>query len=107
MNNIRLEQLRSMLNDDPHDSFLKYAIAKEHESMGDINKAIHLFEQLKEDDTDYVGLYYHLGKLYEKEENFEKALSTYEEGIQICKRVSDFHALSELNNAKVNLEMEM
>lgn len=107
MNSKRLEQIKEMLNDDPSDSFLKYALAKEYEGVGDEQQAIVVFEQLKKEDPDYVGLYYHLGKLYEKNENYEKALSSYDEGIVVCKNQKDFHALSELNTAKVNLEMEL
>jgi hypothetical protein len=54
-----------------------------------------------------VGMYYHLAKLYEKLENVDLAIQTYTEGINVAKRLSDFHALSELNSAKMNLEMEM
>ena len=35
-----------------------------------------------------------------------KALETYIEGIEISKKIKDFHALSELNTAKLNLEIE-
>jgi hypothetical protein len=48
-----------------------------------------------------------LGKLYEEFEEFEKALSIYDEGIALCKKISDFHALSELNNARTNCELEL
>ena len=35
------------------------------------------------------------------------ALEAYNDGINIAKKMPDFHALSELNSAKLNLEMEM
>lgn len=35
------------------------------------------------------------------------ALEAYTAGINVAKKIPDFHALSELNNAKLNLEMEM
>ena len=103
----RLETLLEMLEKDPQDSFLIYAVAKEYESNDNVPKAIEVLESLRILDPRYVGLYYHLGQIYEKQGQSEKALQTYEEGIRIAKAIPDFHALSELNNVKVNLEMEM
>ncbi|MBK9150903.1 MAG: hypothetical protein IPM26_07830 [Saprospiraceae bacterium] len=101
----RLDTLLTMLEKDPADSFLRYALAKEYEQTGDISRAIEILEHLRSDDPQYVGLYYHLGKMYESEGTILKPLQIYEEGIRIAKAIPDFHALSELNNVKVNLEM--
>jgi predicted Zn-dependent protease len=107
MNKDRLNQLLGMLEDDPKDSFLRYAVAKEYEN-GELNQeALEEYLTIKKNDPDYVGMYYHLAKLYEKLENVDLAIQTYTEGINVAKRLSDFHALSELNSAKMNLEMEM
>ncbi|KXK40039.1 MAG: tetratricopeptide repeat protein [Saprospiraceae bacterium] len=107
MNTDRLNTLLSMYNEDPEDSFVRFALAKEYEKLGDINKALQHYVELKSVDPDYVGLYYHLAKVYEEMEEYEKALQIYEEGIKVAARQKDFHAVSELNNAKVNLELEM
>jgi tetratricopeptide (TPR) repeat protein len=96
-----------MLDADPDDSFLIYAVAKEYEKSGDLEKAIALLNTLREKDPEYVGLYYHLGQLYEEIENGDQALKIYEEGLAIAKKLKDFHALSELNGVKTNLEMEL
>lgn len=103
----RLNVLIEMHHQDPNDSFILYALAKEYETCDDLNESLSQFLLLKQQDPDYVGMYYHLGKLYEKLEKPSEALQTYENGIQISKKLKDFHALSELNNAKVNLEMEL
>ena len=103
----RLIQLKEMLADDPKDSFLCFAIAKEHEKLGNLEEALEMYLVLKGNDPEYVGLYYHLGQLYEILEQHENALKVYDEGIQIAKKQSDFHALSELNGVKTNLEMEL
>jgi tetratricopeptide (TPR) repeat protein len=96
-----------MLEADPQDSFVRFAIAKEFESLSQYDKALEQFLILKSADSQYIGLYYHLGKLYEKLENHSLAMKTYQEGISEAKKLKDFHALSELNTAKVNLEMEI
>ncbi len=106
MNINRLKMLQEMLELSPNDSFLLYALAKEFEYGNDDDQALVVYLRLKESDPHYIGLYYHLGKLYEKKNDVTKALETYIEGIEISKKIKDFHALSELNNAKLNLEIE-
>lgn len=103
----RLKQIQTLLKDNPNDEFLIYALAKEFESQGDFDQALTVFLNLKQKSPDYEGLYYHLGKLYEKLNLPDKALIVYNEGIEVCKKKSEYHALSELNNAKVNLEMDL
>lgn len=103
----RLVILQRMLASDPNDAFLRYAIAKEYESAGDTAAAIEMLESLRSENPDYTGLYYHLGKLYEKNDQPDIAISIYNEGIRITKSVGDMHALSELQNARTNLEMDL
>ncbi len=107
MDNNRLKILLEMYDVQNHDSFVLFAIAKEYQYTGDLKKAIEIFEELKMKDEKYVGLYYQLAKLYEEEGNTGVALQVYEEGINQAKKLADFHALSELMNAKTNLEMEL
>ncbi len=103
----RLNQLKALLEDDPSDSFLLFAVAKEYETLNDLDLSLEYFLKLLDTDPDYVGLYYHLGKLYETLDDESKALKTYNDGINVCKKQSDWHALGELNNAKTNLELNL
>jgi len=107
MTNNRLDTLLTYLNDSPTDSFILFAIAKEYEKLDHLDRALKYYLQLKTADEDYVGLYYHLGKLYEEIDEDILALSTYADGIALAKKLKDLHALSELNNAKVNLELQL
>jgi tetratricopeptide (TPR) repeat protein len=107
MDNSRLEKLLAMYDDKNHDSFILFAIAKEYYYLGDVEKSLMTYIKLKSIDEKCVGLYYHLAKLYEEKLENENALITYNEGIQQAKKQADFHALSELLNAKQNLEIEM
>lgn len=107
MNTNRLEILLDMYDENQHDSFILFAIAKEYEYQKNIDKAILTYEKLKEKDPSYVGLFYHLAALYQEREDYATALVTYEKGIEVAKKLADFHAMSELLNAKQNLEIEM
>ena len=103
----RIERLEKIIVDNPNDTFALFALAKEYEKLNDLRKSIQLFEKLLLVDKMYIGAYYHLGKIYEQLEEINKALNIYESGILIAQELKDFHALSELKNAKVNLEIEM
>lgn len=100
----RLPYLLQLLETSPADSFVLFAVAKEYEGAGDTSKALEFYEKLRATDPAYVGLYYHLGKLFEQKQAFEKAVSAYKQGIEVARKASDFHALSELQGALLNLE---
>ena len=102
----RLEQLQKYLADQPNDAFLLFAIAKEYEGLGDKQQALHHYLTLRETTPQYVGLYYHLGKLYEKLVLTEEALETYKTGMVVAKKEKDMHAYSELVGAKMNVSDE-
>ncbi len=103
----RLEQLLEMLNDNPGDNFLLFALAKEYEKKDNLKQAKHYYIELTNKHPKYVGTYYHLGQLYQKEGELKLALQSYEKGMKIAQEVNDEHSYRELANAKLNLEMEM
>ena len=61
----RKDQILNYLKENPNDSFLLFGLAKEYEKEGNNSEAIKLYIKIRELDANYVGLYYHLGKLYE------------------------------------------
>ena len=103
----RLDRLKKLLKEDPDNSFILFAIAKEHEGLGEKGTAIKHFLSLIEKDAQYVGTYYHLAQLYEETGDEEAALIIYQKGMAVAQAAKDQHAYSELQNAKMNLEMEM
>ncbi|PUV21711.1 MULTISPECIES: tetratricopeptide repeat protein [Sphingobacterium] len=95
----RLDQLNEFLKESPEDPFLKYAIAAEYLKQNNEQEALDRFEKLINSHPDYVGTYYHLGKLYEKLDKQELAIKTYKQGIDIARKSRNFHALGELQGA--------
>ena len=71
----RIEEIKKMLKTDKQDSFLTYALALEHEKVGNIKEAISIIEELIKVDPAYLGAYYRLGALYESKGKFDKAIS--------------------------------
>ena len=100
----RLQRLRQLLESTPNDSFALFAIAKEYEGMGEAGQALDFYLRLRNSNPAYVGLYYHLGKLYEKMGNAADALQVYRSGIEVARQAGDFHSLSELNGARLELD---
>ena len=105
----RLEKLIEFLKNEPEDPFLKYALATEYLRLNDSATALTYYEDLVTNHKEYVGTYYHLGKLYEALNRKEEAIKTYKDGIQVARAVRDNHALSELQtvyNSAMGLDYE-
>lgn len=99
----RLEKLLEFLKESPEDEFLIFAIAKEYEKIGAFEEALDYYLKLTKVNAEYVGTYYHLGKLYEIIGINEKALGTYKKGLVIAESLKDKHAFDELMAAKMQL----
>jgi tetratricopeptide (TPR) repeat protein len=99
----RLQLLHNLLAEQPNDPFLNHALALEEIKVGRDDEALRLFESLLTHNPDYVGSYYHLGKLHERLGDESKAIAVYEKGMEVAKKLSDNHALSELRGAYDNL----
>ncbi len=104
MSTDRLEQLKAFYEEDPEDPFTRYALAQEHLKHDHMDRALALFEELVDTDPDYVGTYYHLGKLYERLERSDDAIDTYAQGIEVAREQGEQKSLSELQDAKLKAE---
>lgn len=96
MGNQRLNQLFEFLETSPNDPFILYAIASEYMKLKDFDKAQDYFQELLVKRPDYVGTYYHFGKLYELMGRPDDALDIYSNGMLVAKKANDLHAFSEL-----------
>ena len=96
MQSNRLEKLLEFLQNEPEDEFLLYALATEYLRLNETDKALQYYETLVNNHPNYVGTYYHLGKLYEALSRKPDAISTYEKGMEVAKKKRDNHAFSEL-----------
>lgn len=99
MQNTRLAKLLAFLESEPNDSFILYALATEYNSLNDTEKAFSYYLKLVNEHPTYVGTYYHLGKLYEKESQKDEAISIYQKGMLAARAKADMHSFSELQGA--------
>ena len=95
----RIEKIKEMLQQTGRDSFLEHALALEYIKIGEQSLALETFESLLQREPDYLGSYYHLGKLYETLCQTEKAITTYEDGMALAKSIKDMHSFNELRSA--------
>jgi len=101
----RIKTLLDFLDEDPRDPFVLYSLAQEYSSSGNLSESRKYYHLLRDVDADYIGLFYHLGKLEESEENYEVAKRVYLDGIEIAGRIGDTHAQGELEGALAMLRM--
>ena len=99
MQSTRLAKLLEFLQSDPNDPFVLYALATEYNTSNDTEKALEYYLKLITDHPDYVGTYYHLGKLYQKIGQTEQALDIYQKGMIAARNKRDMHTFSELQGA--------
>lgn len=99
MQSTRLAKLLEFLESDPNDPFVLYALATEYNSSNETDKAFEYYNKLVSLHPDYVGTYYHLGKLLEKHNDTAQAIAIYQKGMEAARNKRDMHAFSELQGA--------
>lgn len=99
----RIEKLLEFLRSSPNDNFLKHALALEYIKQNDDAKARMLFEEILRLSPGYIGSYYHLAKLLERNGETEAAIRWYEKGMTAAKEAGDQHAYNELQAAYEDL----
>ncbi len=92
-----------MLQASPKDNFLRHALALELIKEGNDEEAKHLFLDVLTQSPDYIGSYYHLAKLFERNSETETAIRWYEKGMRAAKEAKDNHAYNELQSAYEDL----
>ena len=94
----RLQQLLAFYEDDPHDPFTIYALATEYRASEPL-RAWDYYQKLLAEHPDYVGTYYHAGKLLEGFGRKDEAEQVYRKGLVVSRQAGQLHAASELQQA--------
>jgi Tfp pilus assembly protein PilF len=95
----RVTSLYKMLESNPDDLFLHYALAMEYLSSEDLVLAMEKLEWIISNHPGYLAAYYQLAKLYEKLEETEKAIDIYEKGIEVAREQGETKTMGELRSA--------
>ena len=94
----RLQQLLAFHADDPTDAFTIYALATEYRAQ-EPERAWEFYNKLLTEHPDYVGTYYHAGKLLEQFGKKDDAEKVYRTGLKVARTAGQQHAASELLQA--------
>ncbi|MGM0546739.1 MAG: tetratricopeptide repeat protein [Bacteroidota bacterium] len=103
----KIKQLARQIKNNPGDSFSKFALALEFRKQGEFKKARILFEDILSSDPEYVGVYYHLGKLYEALDHLSEAQKMYRKGIKVASNQNEQRTEKELKEALMQVETEI
>jgi len=106
-NREKIKRLAKYVKENPGDSFSKFALALELQKNNQLEKALTLFESIYRNDPDYLGIYYHLGKLYQSLNRSADAGICFREGIERSGNQNDHRTLSELQDALKQLNEEI
>ena len=94
-----MDALQRFLQENPKDSFSRYALALEYAKSDRNDEAVRELETVIRNDPDYVATYYQLGQIYQKLVLDDEAEKTYRTGIVVASRMGNLHAQGELAQA--------
>lgn len=102
----KIKLLAQAVSRNPNDSFSKFALALELIKSDRVDQALILFESIYRNEPSYIGIYYHLGKLYQHLDRIEEAEKCFSEGIERAKQQKETRTRSELQEALLQLKEE-
>ncbi|MGE5612442.1 MAG: tetratricopeptide repeat protein [Bacillota bacterium] len=95
----RMQKLQEMLQRQPDDLFLLYALAMEHRKVGNLAEALQYLTRVMEKEPGYCAAYQQAGQIHEQAGNVESARQAYVAGIAAADRAGDRHAKQEMEEA--------
>jgi tetratricopeptide (TPR) repeat protein len=106
MTHSRLDSLKKLLEENPDDSFTRYAIALEYGSLGEPETAITYLKEVIDRDANYLPAYRQLGQIFARLNRTQEAKPIYRKGIEIAEATGDAHAKEEMTEELEELEDE-
>lgn len=92
----RRDQIEKMLEREPRDVFLHFALAMELVKAGETSAALQRFDRVLELDGAYVPAYYQKGRLQIAMGHIDVAAATIRSGMRAAQAAGDTHASGEL-----------
>jgi Tfp pilus assembly protein PilF len=99
MASTRLELLKTMVAENPQDSFLRYGLAMEYRNAGNLEAAMAEFRSILDANPDYAAAYYHGAQTLERLGRLDEARHLYQQGIATTTRLGDRKTRDELQSA--------
>jgi|APCry1669190288_1035285.scaffolds.fasta_scaffold72656_2 tetratricopeptide (TPR) repeat protein len=100
----RLDNLLKMLESQPNDAFLTYAVGLEYMNSENLPKAWEYFEQLLRSNPDYLPVYYQGALLLIQMQQIEEAKALLFKGVDLAQQLGERKTLNELNDLLEQME---
>ena len=94
-----MTKLQHMLQKEPHDAFLLYAMALEYKKIGSYHQALQYLGRVLQQDAGYCVAYLQCGQVHELTGDLNAARDAYRTGIAAAKKKGDSHAAEEMQSA--------
>jgi predicted Zn-dependent protease len=95
----RADAIRKILESSPNDPFVRYGLAMEHKTRGELAQAWTVFSELLAEFPDYMPTYLMAGGTLVGLGRRAEAADIYRTGIEVASRRGDQHARGELESA--------
>jgi predicted Zn-dependent protease len=99
----RLEQIRALIADDPHDAMLRFALGNEYFQQEQYAEAIEALQAALDLDPEYAFVYIQLAEAYEKSHQAGLARQTVEAGRGPAVRNGDPNLIRQLDDIAARL----
>ncbi len=99
----RREKLEALLQAEPDDTFLQYALAMQFVSDGDDPGAALRLDRLLDQDPHYIPAYFQLGQLLARGGDAERSRQILARGIELAQIAGDDHAAGEMQGLLAQL----
>ncbi|MDQ3017172.1 MAG: tetratricopeptide repeat protein [Bacteroidota bacterium] len=92
----RLAELETLLDQNPDDPFIIYALAREYEQNMATMQALLMYEHLVNQYPDYIATYYQYAKLLYTAGNKKEGIRLLQAGVEQGIIAKDMHAVGEM-----------
>jgi Tfp pilus assembly protein PilF len=99
----RLEQIRTLIAEDPRDAMLRFALGNEYFQLGQYAEAIESLKAAIDIDPEYAFVYIELAEAYEKSGQIELARQTVQVGRGPAARNGDPNLMRQLDEIAARL----
>jgi Tfp pilus assembly protein PilF len=100
----RVEQLKSILAQDPASTFARYALGMEYMTAGDTDAALREFRAVLDVDANYANAWFMGAQALRQVERIAEAVAWLNDGIACAQRAGNRHAESEMQSLLDELE---
>ncbi len=97
------KQLEELLQSEPDDIFLRYALAMACVEERDISAGIAGFEEVIHRDPQYVPAWFQMGQVLAREDKIKESRAILTQGIEMARQTGDTHAEGEMTDFLASL----